>query len=698
MNHHHGLETRVLTSRLVGLGVVCILLFLLLEFNLWRLQIVNTEYFAEKALGNVVKPAETTTVRGPIVDRNGVILAKSVSDMALVLDWTQLQSQNKQWQDIIKLLAHYIKPYWPHPEQSLDLITEDICVMIRNQQWKTYKPVVVLENVPESLRAVIAEHNDELPGVRVEPLAKRVYPQGTLMGQVLGYVREISQEELDSQKERAEEPAEQNAADEGGFVYSQGDMIGKMGIEKSYDLWLRGREGLDKVEIDQMGRPVSRTVVQEPQIGKTVYLTIDSALQRDVEKSLDDVIERVKKSYPKAGVGAAVVMEVKTGKVLAMVSKPYMDPNELIGVMSDEMVTKYFTGTDAATKNRTIMEMYPPGSAFKMLVASAALQLGVMTPDDKVYDSLSSLGPWGVQEQAVAEWGNNNFGWVNLYRGMAKSCNIYFQSVGRRVFETDPEYMKKIANEFGFGMLSGIDLPGEIAGIAPSPSWKKEYFGPTYEARYQEGLQKIEKKYESLLSQSSTEEASGLAAKKKQEVDTLTAEYEANKEFYVDWRISDSFNNSIGQGYNANTLLQLANCVATIANGGTHYKPQIVDKIIDTGKGEVIKQYEPEVLNQVSVSPENLAAVKEAMSLVTKGEGTASFVFADMPAYSGGGKTGTAQVGNKTGASYYNGMYVAYAPYDDPQIAVAALVEYGGTGGDTAGRVAKAAFKSYFGW
>ena len=180
-------------------------------------------------------------------------------------------------------------------------------------------------------------------------------------------------------------------------------------------------------------------------------------------------------------------------------------------------------------------------------------------------------------------------------------------------------------------------------------------------------------------------------------MDTLTEEYEIHKQFYVDWRISDSFYNSIGQGYNANTLLQLANYVATIANGGIHYKPQIVDKIVDTLTGEIIRQYEPEILNEVSVSPENLAAVKKAMSLVTSGEGTAAFVFADMPQYSGGGKTGTAQVGNKED-SYFNGMYVAFAPYDDPQIAVAALVEYGGTGGDTAGRVAKAAFKSYFGW
>jgi penicillin-binding protein 2 len=706
-------------KRMTGLGLFCVLMFLLLEFNLWRVQIVNTEYYAEKALGNIVKPAATSTIRGPIVDRNGVVLAKSISDMALVLDWIQLQNQEGAWQDTVKLLARYIKPYWPYPQQSAELIAEDICVMIRNQQWKTYNSVVVLEDVPESLRALIAEHGDELPGVRVEPLAKRGYPEGTLMGQVLGYVREISQEELEIQEELlvrrefddaaqaviAQGSHEENDSDDSdvssdaGFTYSQGDLVGKMGVEKSFDHWLRGREGLDKVEIDQQGRPVSRTVVEEPRIGHTVYLTLDAPLQRDVERSLDEVIARVRGTYPKAGVGAAVVMEVKTGKILAMVSKPYMDPNELVGVVSDETASRYFTGAEAATKNRAIMDTYPPGSVYKMLVASSALQLGIMTPEDKVYDALSSLGPWGVQAQAVAEWGGNNFGWVNLYRGMAKSCNIYFQNMGRQVFDQDPEYMKKIGNEFGFGVLSGIDLPGEVAGIAPSPAWKRTHFGPDYEAAYREALQSVEDKYEEALGQlQGTEERSLLEVQKKGEMSAITAEYEANSEFYVDWRLSDSFNNSIGQGYNANTLLQLANYVAVIANGGTLYKPQVVDKIVDTQTGEVIKGFEPEVLNRVSVSSENLAAVKEAMSLVTKGEGTAAFVFADMPKFSGGGKTGTAQVGNKTGPSYYNGMFVAFAPYDDPEIAVSVLVEYGGAGGDTAGRVAKSVFRSYFGW
>ncbi|MCL1791360.1 MAG: penicillin-binding protein 2 [Peptococcaceae bacterium] len=689
--------------RMTGLGLFCVLLFLLLEFNLWRVQIVDAEYYAEKALGNVMKPAATSTIRGPIVDRNGVVLAKSVSDMALVLDWTELQSGPGAgvWQETVRVLAEYIKPYWPYPQQSPELIAEDICVMIRNQQWTTYNPVVVLEDVPESLRALIAEHSDELPGVCVKPLAKRFYPQGTLMGQVLGYVREISREELDEREEIDErgECDEQEESDVWEDLYRQGDMIGKMGVEKSFDVWLRGHEGLDKVEVDQQGRPVSRTVVQEPQVGYTVYLALDAGLQRDVERSLDEVITRVTATYPKAGVGAAVVMEVKTGKILAMVSKPYMDPNELIGVVSDETAARYFTGAEAATKNRAIMDTYPPGSVYKMLVASSALELGVITPEDKVYDALSSLGPGGVQAQAVAEWGGNNFGWVNLYRGLAKSCNIYFQSLGRKVFEQDPEYMKKIGNEFGFGALSGIDLPGEVAGIAPSPAWKNSFFGPGYETEYQAALAAVESQLEEVLSRTViAEERDLLLSETQNEMRRLEAEYEINKGFHVEWRLSDSFNNSIGQGYNANTLLQLANYVAVIANGGTLYKPQIVDRIVDTRTGETIKEFEPEVINQVSVSSENLAAVKEAMSLVTKGEGTAAFVFADMPGFSGGGKTGTAQVGNKTGVSYYNGMFVAFAPYDDPEIAVSVLVEYGGAGGDTAGRVAKAAFRSYFGW
>jgi penicillin-binding protein 2 len=268
-----------------------------------------------------------------------------------------------------------------------------------------------------------------------------------------------------------------------------------------------------------------------------------------------------------------------------------------------------------------------------MVTGMAAFEAKVVTTEETFYDSLSTLGGTGI-----AEWGGYNFGSVNLYRGLAKSSNIYFQAVGRRVFDKQPELIRKIANEFGLGVPTGIDIPGESIGVAPSPQWKKEHFGPIYEKQYKEQLKGIEEKYSRLLAETADESKKDkLLRQKNQEIAAAEASYKDKVKYYVDWILFDSFNNSIGQGYNSYSLIQLANYVATIVNGGHHYKPYVVDKIINPVTAEVVKENKPELKNDVSVSPETLGIIKKAMSYVTSGEGTAAWLFADMPQYSGGG-------------------------------------------------------------
>jgi len=687
-------ERQPFHKRLIGLGIAVVLIFLILGFNLWRLQIAKTTYYAELAAGNVMKNVTTPAMRGEIVDRNNVVLARSVPQFALMLDWTDLQKVNLDWKDVVAELAKHIKPYWPYANQSVELITEDLFVMIRNQQWESYRPVVILEDVPPTLQAVIAEHSNELPGVSIEPVPVRVYTQNTMLGQVLGYVREISENEIEQFNLKAEE----NGDD---YRYDQGDLVGKMGIEKSYDAWLKGNHGIDRVGVDSNARPIERVTLQEAQPGYTIQMTVDSELQRVVESKLDEVVKNIEKVHPDAQAAAAVVIDVNTGKILAMASRPFMDPNDLTGVISEEMFARYFSSEDAASFNRALTGLYPPGSTFKMITGMAGLEAGVVSPNDAFADSITSLGPREVQSQGIMEWGGNNFGMVNIYRGLAKSSNIYFQIVGRRVFDQQPELIKKICNEFGLGVRSGIDIPGEGTGIAPSPDWKEEYFKPYYDNRREEQLKQIEQKYKGLVAAAEDDKAkSNLLRNKEQEIALVETDYREKIAFYVEWRLFDSFNNSIGQGYNSYSLIQLANYVATIANGGKHYKPYLVDKIINPVTGEVVKENLPEIINEVSVSKENLEIIKKAMSGVTSGEGTANWLFADVPEFSGGGKTGTAQIGSKgtSEGDSYNGMFVAFAPYDNPQIAFAGVVEYGGHGGDTAGLVAKEAFKTYFGW
>jgi len=692
-------ERKSYLNRLWTFLAFIIIAFLILGFNLWRLQVANAEYYAEMAQGNFMHEVSIPPMRGDIVDRNGIVLATSEPEFALTLDWLELQNaRSKNWKDVIAKLAEYVKPYWPNQGESVELIMEDILVMIQSQQWERYRPITILrgKHVTEELQAVIAEHANELPGVRIEAMSVRTYPQKTLAGQVLGYVREIDLEEIDSFNSHP-------VAQELGYQYRAGDMVGKMGVEKSYDIWLRGEEGLQQVIVDNSFRPIAKQVVKEPKPGKTVQLTLDAGLQRVVEQEIDRIVGFVRKERnPKANAAAAVVMEVKTGKILAMASRPYMDPNELIGTISDEIAEKYFRSEEAATFNRAIQGIYPPGSTYKMLVGMAALELGVTTPNEYIDDRKSSLGPPSIQAQATGEWGNNYFGRVNLRRGLAKSSNIYFQAIGRRVFEKDPEYIRKLSHEFGLGVVNGIDIPGESRGIAPSAQWKKDYFQPYYDRLREKQLAEIEQKYAPLIAAAKSDrERQALEQKMNAEKNQVEFNYQQNLAYHVNWRPFDSFNNAIGQGYNAYTILQLANYVSTIVNGGVRYKPYIVDKIIDPVTNTVVYENKPEVVARVSVSPETLEIIKDGMRAVLdpRGEGTANFLFRDVPEFSGGGKTGTAQIQSATAAVIeYNGMFVAFAPYDDPEIAFAGFIGYGESGGDTAGYVAKAAFMHYFGW
>ncbi|WP_206810995.1 penicillin-binding protein 2 [Paradesulfitobacterium ferrireducens] len=689
-------ERKTFVLRFRGMGAVVVLVFLILAFNLWRLQIAQGSYYSEMARTNYTQTVPLPATRGDIIDSKGKLLATSVPRLALTLDWLELQNaKGSQWKDVIKSLAVYIKGEWPNQNQSPNSITEDILAMIQNHQWERYRPVTILTDVSNELRATIAEHQEELPGVSVVALPVRSYPDKTIAGQILGYVREISEEEIDQFNK---DPL----AQKDGFQYSQGDLVGKMGVEKSYDYWLRGREGVQVAEVDNNNRPIIKKVLKPAEVGKTVQLTLDADLQKVMQDALDNVIKTVvQPEHPDVQQGAAVVIDVNTGKILAMVSRPYMDPNDLIGTISDEMADKYFTSKDAASFNRALSGVYPPGSTYKMITAMAALQSKVTTPNEYVYDDMSSLGSREAQKSGFAEWGNMNFGRVNLTRALAKSSNIYFQVMGRRVFDAQPELMRQISNEFGLGVVSGVDIPGEAKGIAPSEEWKKSYYKPTYDKMREQKLAAIESDYSVRIAQAADDKSKKKLVqerdRKKAEVETW---YKQMLSENVDWHLYDSFNNSIGQGYNAYTPLQLANYVATIVNGGKHMRPYIVDKIIDPVNGSVVYQNKPQVLNTVSVSPENLEIVKAGMREVTRGEGTANFMSIQIPEFTGGGKTGTAQIGSKdtVAGNLYNGLFVAFAPYDNPQIAFAGVVEYGGHGGTTAGLVAKAAFMQYFGW
>lgn len=701
-------ERKPYFNRLLGLGIVVVLVFVVLVVNLWRLQIAQGAYYADKAQGNARKLVKISPTRGDVIDRNGKLLVTSIPEFVLNIDTLDLQQSNSTKQEVVHSLAKYVEPYWPNPNQSVELIAEDILASIQqanvqNYQQERYRPVMVLTGVPQELQAAIAEHQEELPGVRVEATPVRYYPEKALAGQLLGYVREISAKEIDYFNQNT-------LAQEVGFEYAQGDLVGKDGVERAYDFWLRGVEGEQQVEVDSSARPLDKKTLKDAEAGKTVQLTIDADLQKAVEESLDGVLADIRKENPAAHAGAAVVIEVNTGKILAMASRPAMDPNELTGNISQAISDKYFTNKEMpqASLNRAVSGVYPPGSTFKMVTAMAALKLNLTTPYEQIDDRMSSLGSLYYQQQGVPEWGGGQyFGIVDLYQALAKSSNIYFQAIGRRVFEADPEMIRQVANEFGLGVLSGIDLPNEAKGVAPSAQWKKDYYGPIYEKRRDEKLAEIESAYaEKLAGAADVKEKEKLQKDKETAINQVQTEYRQNVSEKVDWKPYDSHYNSIGQGDNSYSPLQLANYVATIVNGGKHYQPYVVDRILDPLSGEVVYENQPKVLNSASVSPEKLDHVKQGMRAVVSWNGsdfragTAYWTFNDLPDFTGGAKTGTAQIGNANTAlgKVYNGMFVAFAPYEQPQIAFGGVVECGESGSGSAGYVAKAAFMKYFGW
>ncbi len=676
--------------RLIGLSIIVTLVFCILGFNLWRLQVQNEAYYTEKAKGNSLQTISLPATRGDIIDTKGKPLATSRPEFDLTLDYS---IDMKQTKDMLQILVPYIKPFWPYPEQTEEKIAEDILVLIQNKKLDGYKPIVILSNINDELRAIISEHQNQLSGISVTLNSHRFYPEKTLAGQPLGYVREISKEEIPILNKYPDALA-------AGFQYLQGDIIGKMGVERSYDYWLRGMEGKEQVEVDSSSRPIEKKILQNPEVGKTVQLTLDAELQKVVQDKLDEVIADIKKQHPLAEAGSAVIIDVNTGKILAMASRPYMDPNELIGTISQETSDKYFTNKAAASFNRVISGVYPPGSTFKMVTAVGGLTLNVTTPQETIYDSMSSLGPAQIQSQGFPEWGGHNFGNVNLSRAIALSSDIYFEVIGNRVFQKDPEELKRIGSQFGLGEYSGIDLPNESKGVVPSAQWKRDYFLPLEEKKYNEALSRIDAEYTLKFASADDKTKKQLERAKEAEKKEQLNLFNQRKAINVDWRPSDSFNNAIGQGLNSYTPLQLANYVATMVNGGIRYQPYIVDKIIDPINGTVVKQNQPTVLNKVDISPQILDEVKRGMGSVTSGEGTAAFLFRDIPQFTGGGKTGTAQLGNANTeeGENFNGVFVAFAPYDHPQIAFAGIVDYGNHGSETAGYVAKSAFMKYFGW
>jgi penicillin-binding protein 2 len=581
---------------LARVAPILLVLFGLLLLRLWFLQLIKGDYLQMRSEYNRIRSQDLPPWRGMIMDRDGNILVDnrhSFNLMASLEDIQDLDTLGRRLGSLLKIDGDAIVA-------QIDKARRAGLSQVRLKTQLTWDEMALVET-----------YKAELPGVFIMIASKREYHQPLLATHELGYLGEITEAQLKSGRYP---------------TYKMGDYLGRSGVEAAWEDVLRGKQGSRRIEVDAFGRELGQ-LDQTPSLpGANIRLTLDSRLQEEAENLLE------------GKVGSIVALNPKNGKILAMASSPTFSQATFERGVNPEEWKRLLEDKDHPLINRSIRGQYPPGSTFKIVMAVAGLEEGVITPQ-------TVIDCRGVIELGKHEfhcWRRRGHGDVNLHQALMHSCDIYFYEVGRRL---GIERIDKWGKRFGLGAPTGIKLSGELPGLIGSPAWKQ--------AR-----------------------------------------------FHAGWREGDTLSLSIGQGYNLTTPLQVARMAATLANGGTLYQPQLVEKV-ETPSGEVLHSFQPIVQGHLDADPANLELVRKALVSVVR-NGTGQRAYLDNVEVAG--KTGTSQVVSlekeKAGKSIRkfqnHAWFVAYAPADDPQVVVSVVIEHGGQGGEVAAPIAKKFLASYF--
>ena len=601
---HDDESVDLLRRRLVGGAVVILFFFTVIMLRLWSLQIHQGEEFKQRADSNRVRKQEIAPPRGHILDRYGREIVTNRPSFNVVM----MREDSENLDDVVKRLAPVLK-------EDISTIWERIR---EAEGTPRYMPIILKEDIDWETLAYLENHNQKFSGIRIEVQPVRVYNFQDLAANTIGYLGSISKKELD-------------AADR--TVYSGGDMIGKQGLERIREADLRGEKGFKFTEVNARGFEQKQLKKLEPLPGRELHLTLDAELQRVAEDLMNE----------EGKAGAVVTMEVKTGRLLTLVSTPSIHLEEFVGGISHENWNALRDNPKHPLINKVVQGAYPPGSTYKMITALAGLSLGVIDENTVLY----CPGYYSFGNRTYRCWKHSGHGAVDIKRAIAESCDVYFYQVGQWV---GVDALEKYANLLGLGHKSGVEIENEKTGLTPTKDWKRE----KYKTKGHDG-------------------------------ETLSV--------------------AIGQGYNLATPLQICLMTATLANGGKRMKPQLVEKVIDPN-GEVLETFTPEVTAEVKINQRYLDMILEGMEEVVQGKrGTARQV--SIEGLTIGGKTGTAQVvrvaqyrGLKEEDIPYkyrdHAWFTCFAPAEDPEIAVTVLVEHGLHGGSGAGPVARAVLEKYF--
>ncbi|NLH45491.1 MAG: penicillin-binding protein 2 [Acholeplasmataceae bacterium] len=582
--------------RLELLMIASMVIFAVLIGRMAYLQLYKGDYYYRLSEGNRIRAVKILAPRGIIYDCNGEELVKNEPGFVVSL----LRTNEKPDMAVINKLATIIEV---PPEQILEKI---------KQNEDSYEPIRIKSNLSAAMVTKIEERSEDLPGILLEMQSIRKYVNNELAVHVLGYVGEVSEYEI-SKGQNTDLKA--------------GSIVGKSGLERYYDNYLRGTDGSYREEVDVAGRVVQTLDELPPKPGQGLVLTVDAKLQREAEKIVDEHLKYLRSSgfAPKANAAAIVAIDPRNGAIKALVSRPGFNPNLFVnGISSKDWQTINDNPFDPMS-NKVISGEYPPGSTFKIVTGSAALETGKVTPQEMIFDSGKHwLIPMGNAEGEA-------LGWLNFHKALAASDNVYFYEIGNRV---GIDVLKKYAAMFGFGKTTGIDLFGENEGIIASPEYKMKVFDE-------------------------------------------------------DWYLGDTFNAAIGQGFNLATPIQLAVMLSAVANNGDIYKPHLVDKIVNDD-GSVVKEIKPEKVGRLPVSAETLELLQSALKAVAQEGGTAAqMANLSVPV---AGKTGTAE--NPHGKDH--GLFVGYAPADNPNLVVVAVIDQGGFGSVSAAPIVQRIFEYVF--
>ena len=563
---------------------------------IFHLQITKGREFKNRARRVASRSIPIPAQRGEIFDRNhDEPLVINVDSFAVNVIPAELSNEEL---DTVALRL----------SQLLPMSREEILKKIPPQYRNLYQPIEIKSGVSFDTITRIAEHIEAFPGVSWQSKPIRRYLENNSLVHLIGHVGSITNEEL------------QVLYNEG---YSINSVIGKSGIEKEYDQLLRGRNGRRYNVVDVRGRQVGSSDMTEvpPENGKNLVLTVDRDIQKLAEEALGDRM------------GSAIVLKPSTGEILAMVSYPWYDPNDFYTDRSDQAYRTYALDPQHPFLNRAIQSSYAPASTFKIVMSTAAFEEEAIDPQKEVVCNGSM---WvGNREFKCHEM--NGHGAVNLRSGLAESCNVYFYTLGLNYLGID--IISKYARRFGYGEYTGIDLPGEVKGLVPSPSWKERAHNSP-------------------------------------------------------WVGGDTVNTSIGQGYLNVTPIQMANVIAMIANEGVIYKPHLLKEVHDPVNGQLIDSAGPEVLRNSSIRKETFEEVQSNMRFAIT-DGTAEVVITT-DAVKIAGKTGTGEAGFEDS---WNAWFAAYGPYNaepEEQVVVVTMVEAGNEWEWWAVRAANIIFQGIF--